>query len=125
MGSERAQHYKDNSRRGDVPASPYLRPVSSFPLGAQEVTAALHCQLLLLAALAVIQHVIVGAHTHGSPPPRAPTAALGALQRADTKHARSASPYISLQAGLQKRPQETSRRTICTLSNRLLLYIFP
>lgn len=59
--------------------STYLRPVSGFPLWAGEVTAPLHRQLLLLAALAVVQDVVVSVDTHGSPPPRAPAAALGAL----------------------------------------------
>lgn len=56
-----------------------LGPVASFPLGAQELAAALHRQLLLLTALAVIQDIVVGVDAHGPPPPRAPAAALGAL----------------------------------------------
>lgn len=116
-----------------VVTSTYLRPVTSFPLGAQEVAAPLHCQLLLLTALAVIQDVVVGVHTHGSPAPRAPATALGALGRRDTESILSAtllwveSPFISfipLADRTVKRLQKTSGRTICILSNKLLLYIF-
>lgn len=113
--------------------SSYLRPVASFPLGAQEVAAPLHRQLLLLTALAVVQDVVVGVHAHGSPPPRAPAAALGALGRRETEQMLSATllrakgsfiAFSLFAVRAVKRLQKTSGRTICTLSNRLLLYIF-
>lgn len=71
---------EDQQGEPTLVTSTYLGPVAGFPLRAREVTAPLHRQLLLLAALAVVQDVVVGVDTHGSPPPRAPTAALGALR---------------------------------------------
>lgn len=71
---------EDQQGEPTLVTSTYLGPVAGFPLWAREVTAPLHRQLLLLAALAVVQDVIVGVDTHGSPPPRAPAAALGALR---------------------------------------------
>lgn len=76
---------EDQQGEPTLVASAYLGPVARFPLGAQEVTASLDRQLLLLTALAVIQDVVVGVHAHGSPPPRAPAAALGALGGRDSE----------------------------------------
>lgn len=76
---------EDQQGEPTLVTSTYLGPVTSFPLWAREVTASLHCQLLLLAALAVIQDIVVGVHAHGSPPPRAPAAALGALRGTHTQ----------------------------------------
>lgn len=76
---------EDQQGEPTLVTSTYLRPVASFPLGAQEVAASLHRQLLLLTALAVVQDIVVGVHAHGSPPPRAPAAALGALGRRNTE----------------------------------------
>lgn len=134
-GDEQGQndHFAGASPSGLGPAgwthSIYLGPVTSFPLRAQEVAAPLHRQLLLLTALAVVQDVVVGVHTHGSPPPRAPTTALGALGTRDTESILSAtllrveSPFIYfilLADRTVKRLQKISRRTSCILSNKLL-----
>lgn len=83
----RCQPLRVENQQGELTlvSSTHLGPVACFPLWAGEVTASLHCQFLLLAALAVVQDVVVGVHTHGSPPPCAPAAALGALRGTHTQ----------------------------------------
>lgn len=101
---------EDQQGEPSLVTSTHLRPVASFPLWAREVTASLHCQLLLLAALAVVQHVIVGVHTHGSPPPRAPATALGALRGTHTQSTFPATllllPPPSLWSDCRKPPEQ-------------------